>query len=94
MLKGFNTDLRLQGAHYHVQTEDWGFQNPWIVSRVFRNGAVVDSQRTPYSEVLRAKNAFLLMRDRAALAEVLRQAMQDQHQSIVDKLSQQSPTPN
>lgn len=47
-VKGFNTDLILRGAKFHIQTEDWGEENPVFVSRVFCNGAVVDSVKTPY----------------------------------------------
>jgi hypothetical protein len=41
MVKGFNSDLVIRGKNYHVQTEDWGNANPFLVSRVFSNGAVL-----------------------------------------------------
>ncbi|MDX9730635.1 MAG: hypothetical protein RBT63_02585 [Bdellovibrionales bacterium] len=86
MEKGFNSDLTVGGVIYHVQTEDWGFANPWLVTRVYKSGAVIDSIKTPYSEVLRNRNAFLLLRNKAAMSEALQQAMREQHEKIVNAL--------
>lgn len=87
MEKGFNSDLNLSGVIYHVQTEDWGFENPYLVTRVFRSGAVIDSVKTPYSDVLRNRNAFLLLRNKAAMSEALQDAMRLQHENTVNSLS-------
>lgn len=86
MEKGFNSDISLAGVAYHVQTEDWGFENPWLVTRVFRSGAVIDSIKTPYSEVLRHRNAFVLLRNREAMSEALQDAMRDQHERVLRQL--------
>ncbi len=78
MEKGFNSDISWLGTEYHVQTEDWGVTNPYLVSRVFHNGAVVKSIKTGYTEVL----------PEAALtdAKTIRLAMKIQHQEILDLL--------
>jgi hypothetical protein len=76
--KGFNSDVSFLGTQYHVQTEDWGNQNPFLVSRVFRNGAVVKSIKTSYEEVL--------PRGPTAEAKAIRLAMKIQHQQILDLL--------
>lgn len=86
MEKGFNSDLSLGGYQFHVQTEDWGFENPWIVTRVYQSGAVVSSTKTPYSEVLRHRNAFVLLRNKAAMSEALRDAMREQHDRVLAKV--------
>lgn len=78
MEKGFNSDVSFLGTQYHVQTEDWGNQNPFLVSRVFRNGAVVKSIKTSYEEVL--------PRGPIAEAKAIRLAMKIQHQQILDLL--------
>lgn len=78
MVKGFNSDLQIRGKSYHVQTEDWGVQNPFLVSRIFKNGAVVLTVKTPYTEAL--KNGPV--KDAEALAIALRR----QHQTMIDKL--------
>ncbi len=79
MLKGFNTDLQVRGQPYHVQTEDWGNQNPFLVSRVFRNGAVVKTIKVSYQEAMKAGP----VNDGAALEKALR----SQHQRILDQLT-------
>lgn len=78
MQKGFNSDVAVQGTQYHVQTEDWGFENPYLVSRIFKNGAVVKSVKTSYEEVL--------PETRQADANSIRLAMRLQHQKILDLL--------
>ncbi len=76
--KGFNTNLALSGISYHVQTEDWGAENPYFVSRIFSNGAVVKSIKTSYTDVLPQG-----VRSRRKL---VRLAMETQHQKILDLL--------
>ena len=76
--KGFNSDVSCMGTEYHVQTEDWGKQNPFLVSRVFRNGAVVKSIKTSYEEVL--------PRGPTSEPRAIRLAMKIQHQQILDLL--------
>lgn len=78
MEKGFNSDVSFLGTQYHVQTEDWGNQNPFLVSRVFCNGAVVKSIKTSYEEVLPNGPAME--------AKAIRLAMKIQHQQILDLL--------
>lgn len=78
MEKGFNSDVAYLGSQYHVQTEDWGMNNPFLVSRVFRNGAVVKSIKTAYTEVLPAGPA--------TESKAIRLAMKIQHQQILDLL--------
>jgi hypothetical protein len=76
--KGFNSDISWLGSEYHVQTEDWGQENPFLVSRVFHNGAVVKSVKTAYTEVL--------PRGPSWEAKTIRLAMKIQHQEILDLL--------
>lgn len=78
MEKGYNSDITWLGTQYHVQTEDWGDTNPFLVSRVFCNGAVVKSIKTSYSEVL--------PETMAVESKSIRLAMKIQHQEILDLL--------
>ena len=87
MEKGFNSDLTVGSETYHVQTEDWGFENPFLVTRVFRSGAVIDSVKTPYSDVLRNRNVFLLLRNKIAMSEALQEAMRAQHEKTVHSIT-------
>ena len=79
MLKGYNSDLHINGIHYHIQTEDWGQKNPFLVSHVFKNGAVVKKIKTAYKEVIPEKditnNKFIYL------------AMKWQHEAIVGLIS-------
>ena len=76
MLKGYNSDITVRGMKYHVQTEDWGSERMVLVSRVFQNGAVIKSIKTPYSDALQDD------RNRSDLGLALR----NQHNEILDQL--------
>lgn len=76
--KGFNSDVKVLDKNYHVQTEDWGRDNPFLVSRVFTNGAVVRSIKTSYAEILPGGIK--------AAAQDIRLAMKIQHNKILDLL--------
>lgn len=78
MLKGFNSDLNVRGKMYHVQSEDWGSTNPYLVSRVFLNGAVVKTIKTPHDEALRGGP----VQDAVALGLALRK----QHQRVIEQI--------
>lgn len=79
MVRGFNSDLMVGGQHYHVQTEDWGEEKRLIVTSVFKQGAVIRTIKTPYSEIL--PNAHY---DPHLIAD----AMKFQHNCILDQISQ------
>jgi hypothetical protein len=78
MLKGFNSDIPFRGSTYHVQTEDWGASNPYIVSQIFLSGAVIKSIKIPYTKVL--------PRGEKSASHEIRLALETQHQSILDLL--------
>jgi len=48
MIFGFNTDVQVQEATYHVQTEDRGPRNPVIESIIYVGGKILGKKRTPY----------------------------------------------
>lgn len=76
--KGFNSDVTKDGLSYHVQTEDWGKANPFVVSQVFLNGAVIKSVKNHYNDILpRGLNS-----NRSSVQIALRV----QHQQILDLL--------
>ncbi len=76
MQKGFNSDVSVKGKSYHVQTEDWGQQNPFFVSRVFCNGAVVKTFKISHLDALKTEPVNL--------AEALKLALRKQHQQVMD----------
>lgn len=78
MQKGFNSDITVRGQKYHIQTEDWGIQNPYLVSRIFCNGAVLKTIKTPYEAVLRLGSS--------QSTEAIKLALRRQHSTIIDTL--------
>lgn len=78
MQKGFNSDVEYSGSNYHVQTEDWGLANPFLVSKVFNNGAVKKSLKIPYQKVI--------PQGHEENTQAIRLAMKLQHQKILDLL--------
>ena len=86
MEKGFNSDIVFKGMNFHVQSEDWGDGNPFLVSRVYQNGAVIKSIKTPYSEVLRPYAGITRTYRPGQDPQVIRVALREQHQKILDLL--------
>ncbi len=78
MQKGYNSDIQVKGQAYHVQTEDWGQQNPFLVSRIFRNGAVIKTIKTSHDDALR--NGSMRTSD------ALQSALKTQHNRVLDQL--------
>lgn len=78
MLKGFNSDIVARGQKFHVQTEDWGQQNPFLVTRVFREGAVFKTFKISYDDALRSSSVRTL--------DALKMALQKQHSAVIDQL--------
>lgn len=78
MLKGFNSDIIVRGKQVHIQTEDWGSANPYFVTRVFVSGAVKQTIKVSYREAL--------PRTRFPNENELRDALQKQHQFVMDEV--------
>ena len=78
MQKGFNSDIIVRGQKYHIQTEDWGLSNPYLVSRIFCNGAVLKTIKTSYDSALRAESS--------RTEEAIKNALRKQHSQIIDNL--------
>jgi hypothetical protein len=52
MMLGLNTNVTCNGVGYHVQTEDLGRANPFVLTLVFRGGAIVAREKVNYRELL------------------------------------------
>lgn len=72
-----NSDINLGNDSFHIQTEDWGVASPYIVSRIYKNGAVLKSIKTPYSEIVDAP-----IWDKQAVEL----AVKSQHDQLVEQL--------
>jgi hypothetical protein len=76
MIPGLNTNVTHAGVEYHVQTEDLGRQNPYVLTLVFRAGAIIAREKVNYQEVLG---------DGAAEVHI-KQFMDRQHQRIIQNV--------
>jgi hypothetical protein len=79
MEKGYNSDIRIFGDLYHIQTEDWGPDSLLMVTRIFKNGAVVKSYKVSYGD-------FINTSPLAQRRQKLRDALRNQHRKILDLL--------
>ncbi len=77
MIFGFNTDLRVGNAVYHVQTEDRGDANPVLDTTIYAKGRILHRRVSSYKEY-RESPEF----NPAAL----RQRLEEQHRAIIDEL--------
>ena len=84
MQKGLNSDIQVRGKTYHIQTEDWGEKNPFLVSRIFSAGAVLKTIKTPYEEALKTESV--------KTGDALRNALRKQHHRIMDQLTSAATT--
>jgi hypothetical protein len=77
MIFGFNTDIRVGNAVFHVQTEDRGAGNPVIDTTIYTQGRVVHKRATSYKDFMNSPE----FNDNA-----LRQRLEEQHRAIIDEL--------
>jgi hypothetical protein len=78
MIPGLNTNIRHAGVEYHVQTEDLGRQNPFVLTLVFRAGAIVAREKANYREAL----------GEAASETQIKALMHQQHYRIIRSLQE------
>lgn len=52
MIPGLNSNVTHGGIEYHVQTEDLGRENPYLLTLVFRAGAIIAREKVNYHEAL------------------------------------------
>ncbi|KIH76299.1 hypothetical protein SAMN05660860_00070 [Geoalkalibacter ferrihydriticus] len=76
MVVGFNHNVRYEGELYHVQTEDGGQKNPFIITLLYRGGTIIASKKTSYADIIKA--------DR--LASVVEDLMKEQHKTMLRRL--------
>ena len=77
---GFNSNVRVGDAMYHVQTEDRGSAHPFIDTVVYLSGRVVHKRSTNYEKYIRA------MSSEKALAQWLRDRVSQQHREVIADL--------
>lgn len=53
MLTGYNTNLKVKGGIYHIQTEDGGINNPVITTLLYSKGAILASKKVSYADIIK-----------------------------------------
>lgn len=78
---GFNSNVRVGAALYHVQTEDRGPSHPFLDTVVYEAGRVVYKQSTSYADFAAAAR-----KDGADLAQQLHDRLSVQHREVIAQL--------
>jgi hypothetical protein len=76
---GFNSNVRVGDATYHVQTEDRGPSHPFLDTVVYLAGRVVYKRSTSYQQ-------FVKGMEPAALATRLHERLSQQHREVIAEL--------
>jgi hypothetical protein len=75
MVTGFNTDIKVEGVVYHIQTEPR--KDSGIETAVYIRGAVIHSLRTSYQALLDSPDYS---------EEKLRRVLEDQHRQVIARI--------
>ncbi len=76
MVVGFNHNIRYRGEVFHIQTEDGGVKNPFIITLLYRGGSIIASKKTGYSDIIKIE----------MLEKVVEELMQEQHKEMLRRL--------
>src|ERR1700684_873033 len=77
---GFNSNVRVGDALYHVQTEDRGPSHPFLDTVVYQTGRVVYKRSTSYEDFLAAASQD------QEVAEQLHERLSQQHREVIAQL--------
>ena len=76
---GFNSNVRVGGATYHVQTEDRGPSHPFLDTVVYMAGRVIYKRSTSYEQ-------FASGTEVETLAQKLHERLAQQHREVIAEL--------
>jgi tetratricopeptide (TPR) repeat protein len=78
----FTADIVVEGVRFHVQTEKFGPRKPIIITTVLKDGAVISSKKTDYSDLL----------SDAGMNAKLMDLMRRQHLDVIKALKEEKPS--
>jgi hypothetical protein len=81
MIPGLNSNVSHDGVDHHVQTEDLGRQNPFVLTLVFRAGAIIAREKVNYRDAL----------GEGASEARIKSFMTQQHHRVVQSLQTNQP---
>ncbi|MCL4558974.1 MAG: hypothetical protein M1491_10215 [Deltaproteobacteria bacterium] len=76
MLPGYNHNIIHKGITFHVQTEDSGKENPFIMTHLFIGGNIIATKKTSYMDIIKVND----------LEKVVADIMKEQHKKMVTEL--------
>jgi hypothetical protein len=74
---GHNTNVQVGNILFHVQTEDRGFQHPFIDTTVYSEGRVLHRRTTSYYDVLEMDGDH---------EQVLQKRVEEQHRGVIEEI--------
>ena len=75
---GHNSNVPVGDILFHVQTEDRGFQHPFIDTTVYSEGRVLHRRTTSYYDVLEMDGNR---------EEILQKRVEEQHRTVIEEIS-------
>ncbi len=76
MLLGHNHNIVHKGITFHIQTEDSGMDNPYIVTHLFIGGNILATKKTSYQDIIKIDG----------LEKIVNDLMKDQHKKMIIEL--------
>jgi len=76
MVPGYNHNVLYKGVLFHIQTEDSGVSKPQITTLLYRDGTIIASKKTDYSDIVRVE----------MLEKVVEDLMKEQHKEMLRRL--------
>ncbi len=76
MLPGYNHNIIHKGITFHVQTEDSGKDNPFIITHLFIGGNIIATKKTGYMDIIKIND----------LEKIVAEIMKEQHKKMVMEL--------
>lgn len=76
MVPGYNHNILYKGVLFHIQTEDSGVGKPQITTLLYRDGTIIASKKTDYSDIIRIE----------MLSKVVEDLMKEQHKEMLRRL--------
>jgi hypothetical protein len=76
MVPGYNHNIVYKGVAFHIQTEDSGTLKPLITTLLYRDGTIIASKKTDYSDIIKIE----------MLEKVVEDLMKEQHKDVLRRL--------
>jgi hypothetical protein len=76
MVPGYNHNIVYKGVAFHIQTEDSGTGKTLITTLLYRDGTIIASKKTDYSDIIKIE----------MLENVVEDLMKEQHKEMLRRL--------